>query len=72
MLSMVLVGHLVVILEWEEDGVVLMDGPTDTDPIGDGGVICGEVLAQALGALIIKNQSFPGLKNKVKALNIEC
>ena len=51
MLSMALEA---VILEWEEDGVGLVVGPTDIDPIGDGVVIGGAVLALALGALTIK------------------
>ncbi len=51
MLSMALEA---VILEWEEDGVGLVVGPTDIDPIGDGVVIGGVVLALALGALTIK------------------
>ncbi len=38
-------------LEWEEDGVGLVVGPTDIGPIGDGVVIGGAVLALVLGAL---------------------
>ena len=52
MLSMVLVeGYGLV---WEEDGVVLADGPTDMDLGGDGVVISGVVLVLVLGARITK------------------
>ena len=37
-------------LDMEEDGEDLGDGLTDTDLIGDGAVIGGEVLALVLGA----------------------
>ena len=37
-------------LDMEGGGEVLVDGPTDTDLIGDGVVIGGEVLALVLGA----------------------
>ena len=40
------------ILEWDEDGEGLADGLTDIDLIGDGGALCGEVLALVLGARI--------------------
>jgi hypothetical protein len=41
-------------LEWEEVGVVLVDGLTDTDLIGDGVVIIGKVPVLVLGVRITK------------------
>ena len=71
MWSMVLVEDCGLV--WGEDGVALEDGPTDTDPIGDGVAIGGVVLVLDLGARIINviTNRFPGPK-KVKAFSIEC
>jgi hypothetical protein len=38
-------------LEWDEGGAALGDGPTGTDPIGNGVVVSGAVPALVLGAL---------------------
>ncbi len=58
-------------LVWDEDGVALEDGPTDTDLGGDGVVISGVVLALVLGVLttsVVRAASIPSRNSPVPVL----